>query len=476
VVRRNPFDLEGRGVRLAPAPGGGYQADPFEPAPLPPAGEITVAPDGEAHVLALPFAFSFFGRTYDRAFVHPDGLVTFEAPPAAGGHGLPAFLAGPPALAAFFADLDLHRGGTLTLRASAAQVDIVWTDVPGAAQINANRFAVSLFPDGRIDLAFVRLETREGVVGVTPGGAADAVPADLSGPASATGALAELFSESERLDLVATTRRFYRDHPDDFDQLIVYTTRPLNPVPGSFAFEILVRNDVRGIGAGVVDDGESWGSAARLSSVVFMDSMETYRERDGFEILGHEVGHRWLATLRFRDARGGASTRLLAGDLIHWSFFFDSGTSPLGGNQIAETSPGHFETIDFARRYGPLDQYAMGLRAPEEVPPLFFVEEADQFRPNQTFKPSSSPQAGVQFIGRRVTVAIEDVIAAMGPRVPHAADSPRVWRQAYLLVGDDTAPPNDDRRAVVARIRSRFEGWFREATEGRAAADTRLFE
>ena len=114
-------------------------------------------------------------------------------------------------------------------------------------------------------------------------------------PAPPAGALVERFSESEHVDLVAATRRFLSGRPDAFQQVVLYTTRPLNPVPGTLAFEINVKNDVLGIGLEAMDQSRAWGSAGTLESVVYMDSVDTYADADGFEFLAHEVGHRWLA-------------------------------------------------------------------------------------------------------------------------------------------------------------------------------------
>jgi hypothetical protein len=116
----------------------------------------------------------------------------------------------------------------------------------------------------------------------------------------------------------------------------------------------------------------------------------------------------------------------------------------------------------------------MGLRDAADVPPFFYVDEADNFRPNRPYKSSSSPEAGVSFTGVRRSVRIEDVLAAMGPRVPDAARAPRMWRQAYILVADRVAPATEGRRAVVARIRTRFEGYYRAATGGRGLVQTQL--
>jgi hypothetical protein len=319
------------------------------------------------------------------------------------------------------------------------------------------------------------MQTREALAGITPGGTADFTAGDLSrgAPAATTGAILERFNETDEVDLVAVARRFYRAHPDAFHQLVVYTTRSLNPVAGTLAFEINVRNDVRGIGVDVADLSATWGSGGALESVVFMDSIDTYLDVDGLEVLAHEVGHRWLARLRHRAA-GGAASALLSGDGVHWSFFHDTAGSFLGGNVIADHGGGRFETVDFARRYGPLDQYAMGLLRPEEVPPVFHVEAADDFRPSRAYKPSSPSEAGVTFTGVRREVAIEEVVAAMGPRVPPGGGVPRTWRMAFVLVADGNSPASARRQAAAIRIRSAFAPFFEAATGGRMRGETRL--
>jgi hypothetical protein len=162
----------------------------------------------------------------------------------------------------------------------------------------------------------------------------------------------------------------------------------------------------------------------------------------------------------------------MAPDGVHWSFFLDSGASVLGGNTLAERAGGRWETVDFARGYGPLDQYAMGLRAPSEVPPVLLVAEADGFSPVGPFKPSSSPQGGVSFSGVARRVSLAEVQAAMGPRVPDAAASPHVLAQAYVLVAGPQDPATPERVAALSRIRTRFESWFAAATDGRGQATT----
>jgi hypothetical protein len=476
VALKNPFDLGNAALRFAPKAGGGYEAVRLS-LPKEPAGDPLSIPSGGALSVALPFAFPFFGRRFDRTFVHADGNLTFGDPDAAAGPpGLASFLAGPPRIACFFASLDPARGGVVSARLLEGRAVFLWDGIPGAGQINRNSFQLTLHPNGAIDMVFGEMQTHEAVVGVSPGQSLDVTAADFSSGMTEGGpsALAERFSETEKVDLVSVSRRFLATHPDHFDQLVVYTTRPLNPQPGTLAFEINVKNEVQGIGLEVVDHAREYGSGGALASLVYMDSVDQYLDVDGFEILGHEVGHRWLAHAVFRDASGAESRALLGRGGVHWSFFMNTDASVMEGNTIEDLGGGRFETVDFARRYSALDQYLMGFRAPSEVPPFFYVEAPDDFRPNRGYKFSSPPEAGVTFTGRRRDVPVADLVAALGSRLPAESQAPRRMRQAFLLVADQTAPALPPRREAVARIRARFEQWYREATGGRATVDSTL--
>ena len=80
----------------------------------------------------------------------------------------------------------------------------------------------------------------------------------------------------------------------------------------------------------------------------------------------------------------------------------------------------------------------------------------------------------MSFTGIRRDVRIEQVVAAMGPRLPAPGQAPTLLRQAYVLVMDGVAPATDARRAALARIRAHFEPYFRAATDGRGEVRTRL--
>lgn len=474
VARRNPWDLDGAALRFHPHGDSGYdliRLDREREA----AGDPLAVPEGGTVLVDLPFDFPFYGRAERRVFVHADGSLTLGLSGLGTEPGLPDLLAGPPRVAACFAGFDPSRGGAITARLLADRAVFDWRDLPGAAQVNRNSCQAVLYATGEIDLVFGGVEVPEVVVGLSPGEAPESVAVDFSTPEPrrTSGAFAERFSEAEKADLVAVARRFYRTHPDLFEQLVVYTTRPLNPFPDTLAFELNVKNEVLGIGLEPSDDGLHYGSAVALRSVVYMDAIDPYLEVDGFELLGHEVGHLWLSRLRFsRD--GSPLGALLGRGAVHWSFFLDSDASVMEGNDIEDKGGGRFETGEIARRFSALDQYAMGLRTAAEVPPVFYVEAPDDFRPNRTYKADTGPEPGVSFTGLRRDVRIEDVVTALGPRVPSADEAPRVLRQAFVLVADESAAATEARVSALGRIRARFEPWYREATGGRGAVDSTL--
>jgi len=131
---------------------------------------------------------------------------------------------------------------------------------------------------------------------------------------------------------------------------------------------------------------------------------------------------------------------LLGRDRAHWSYFMNSGGSPVEGNAWAEITPGVFRTSLVPIRFSQLDRYLMGLIPASAVEPFFVIAEPDvmgqqdnngalinRASPPETF--GFSPR-DVTIRGRRVTYTIDDVIQSNGPRVP-----------AY--VPPDGGPPSD---------------------------------
>jgi hypothetical protein len=439
-----------------------------------------VLDDDDSEAFDVPFGFTYFGTAQSRGFVNSDGNITFgEGDSASTDRSVSRFLSGEPRVSPFFADLDPTTGSGRVFLATGADGNVRGFDLTETVTVQT-----TLLPTGVIDVRFgpgVGLD--DAVVGLSPGRTGQFSTVDLSavsgsaGPATAIG---ERFSKDPDIDLVAVARKFYQTHPDTFDQLAIWTdTRVVSGT--TFAYETTIANEIRGIGSTVFDSSRDFGSAGRLRSLVLMDALTKYPasptqrflgEDSTLSLLGHETGHRWLALLRFRDADGRRSDELLGRDQAHWSFFFDSDASFMEGNDIEDLGGGAFRTIGAGRRYSLLDQYAMGLVAPSQVPPFFYVEAPTNSVPER--EREDAPDTGVTFNGTRREVRIDDVIDAMGRREPTSAASPKTHRQAFLYVVSNGRTLDSAQVEKLDRIRRDWPAFFRSATSNRMTLEAKV--
>jgi hypothetical protein len=392
-------------------------------------------------------------------------------------------------VAPFFADLDPSAGGAVFVDAAPDTFTVTWCEVPGFDSVDTATVQTSLLPDGGVEVRIdVSTTLADAVVALSPGSTGAFAAVDLSAPGPTSGggaAVGERFATDASLDLAAAGLVFYQEFPDAYDQLVFWTDIHVTG-DDAFAFETTIRNAISGIGQPAVDVGRDFGSASRLASLVLMDNTGKYpadpaarirprtSEDTTLSLLAHETGHRWGATLRFRDPTGGPASDLLLGrQRAHWSFFCDSDASVLEGNDIADLGGGSFETVGAVQRYSPLDLYAMGLMGESEVPPVFFVDEGSVPGSPGTDR-ETGPSTGVSMTGTRRDVTIADIVAAMGPRQPPATSAPRVHRQAWVYVVSQAPAADPAVIEKLERFRRAFEGFFFSATGGRMTLDTRL--
>ena len=480
----NLYDLRDVFLRFTPNAAGGYDVARTGSATYrsPLGTRLTLADDDSAQ-LALSFPFPFYTATQTAVFVNSDGNITFgEGDNASTPRSVSRLLTGPPRVAPFLADLDPSVSGGVYAQAGVGVFTVTWCAVRRFESQATTTVQASLLPSGVVEMTFdANITISEAVVGLSPGETTTFATVDLTedGPTpGGSAAVGERFGQRGELDTVAVARKFYQTHPDQYDQLVIWADRTV--LFDAFAQEITVANDIRGIGQNLFDSSPEYGSDA-LSSLVVMDSLGKYPD-DPFEqvlgeyttlgVLAQEVGHRWLAFMRFSDHNRQTSRALLGRGMVHWNFFFDSDASVMEGNDIEDLGGGSFQTIAGAARYSRLDQYAMGLRHDFEVPSFFYVDQPMNVVPSASS--SGPPQVGVTFNGTRRDVLIQDIIEVEGPRQPSADQSPRVLRQAFIyLVGDGlTAGPVEI--AKLDRFRVAWETFFGEATEGRMRAETKL--
>jgi hypothetical protein len=476
-------------------------------------GTAVALQDDDAKEAPLPFAFPFYGQRYNSVFVHSDGNVTFgQAESSSELRDFVRLVVGPPRVAAFFVDLDPSQpDARVSYNSTATRFVITWNNVPFYADrpgptVARQTFQLTLYPDGRIEVHFrtiavtaaaVGPDSPLGVVGLAPGGATriDQVTfVDLSGsdPAVISNALVEEFADADQFDRTSLAKKFFRNHEDAYDYLVVFNTGQRQF--SECADAVVIRNWAYGLGllafnvAAEFDGTRDAGSAGRLQSMIYMGPVSRYPDDPAaivppgtacgrnsvLTILGQEAGHRFGAYTLFVDpATNRQSAELLGRDNAHWSFYLNTDASFIEGNQIADKGAGQtprFETTEIVKRYSALDQYLMGLRSAEEVPPTFLV------RPPRSidFQPAHAPQAGLLFDGTRFDVTVPMIVAAEGPRLPDKTVSPKTFRFGFVLLVPPGTTPTAAEIAKLERYRAAWEPFFAAALDNRATAQTRL--
>lgn len=485
VVPANTYDLLNVGLRFTRNSSGGYDVLRFDASFRAALGTRLTLSDDDSASSTVPFAFQFYGATETQAFVNSDGNITFdEADKSSTERNVTRLLTGPPRVSPFLADLDPTAGsGRVFLNAAPDRYTVTWCNVHGFDSQRTTTVQATLLPSGVVEMIYgTTITLGDAVVGLSPGRTGDFRTVNLSdgGPtAGGPAALGERFAGQPQIDLVALSRKFYSSHPDNYDQLVVWTDAPL--ITDAFAYETTVKNEVSGIGVDTYDLAADFGSAGRLRSLVFMDWLGKYPdnpaqkflgENNTLSLLGQEAGHRWLAFLDFRDRTGARSDAILGRDLAHWSFFFDSDASVMEGNDIQDLGGGSFRTVGAVQRYSLLDQYAMGLVPDTAVPPFFYVESPVNLSATRTRE--SAPEVGITFNGTRRDILIQDILAINGPRTPSSAESTKVHRQAFVYVPGAGRTADATQVNKLDQIRRAWEGFFLQATDGRMAAVTGL--
>ncbi len=499
VASRNDFNLNGFTVTFTPG-ALGYQVSSTndnsydQVAAL--AGTRIPLGDDDTTEVSLPFSLPFFGTTYTSGWLNSNGSLSF-------GRGIVEseylfygeFPAGPPSIAPLYTDLVPNESSTgVVMLSEADRVVISWHNVPlySTNSSGPQRFQIRLYPDGAIEFAYAFADPAYAVAGITGGNLQPSSLIDFASTASGgpyTGGIGDSFSSIQEVDIVSAAQRFYRTHDDGYDYLVIYNALDVNAGPGAVAYEITTRSQGSGYGDSPTDWGSSFGSAKNLKAVMNMGQVSQYPLDPGgivlsrgvvgdtpLSVLGHEAGHLWLALTSVPNPEGPSyNPPMLTSDMAHWAFPFNSDASLLQGNRIVDNGIGanpQFRTIGTVEHYSALDQYLMGLRAPNEVDPTFAILHSGQSN-------DRPPQVNITMNGDRFDIGIEDVVATAGRRTPDSTVSQRAFRFAFLLIVEPDADLSSgsvgaNAIAQIDTYRQQFENYFHQVSDGRATADTRL--
>jgi hypothetical protein len=279
-------------------------------------------------------------------------------------------------------------------------------------------------------------------------------------------------------NLVAVAREVLAQYPDVFDTIQLHTTFPDRANGGAYYQGIA--NDVAGLGRDVFDGRPGWGlasGAGRLSGFVNMNSLETFGgleqagiARSSFHaVIAQELTHRWLFFMAFRGSNGMASDRLLGRDEAHWSRLAQANGSVQDGNRWRQLDERTFLLEGNDDDLAPLDLYGMGIYRADQVPPLYYLDEATL--DGMPLTSTSRIPRGARVQGRKIDVTIEQVVAALGPRNPPAGTEDPYYRVALVLL---TAPGQSEAEIApylraVKQVGETFPETYKSWTRGAGA-------
>lgn len=496
----NPFDLDGLTLLFTPNASGGYNVDEVTFAFDMNFGDDVQAGDDTNHEFNLTggFSFPFFGTTWTNIWVRSNGNITFGAIGEPDFYDINDFNLHLPMIAAFFADLDPSADGSVHAKEELTKFTVTWNAVPEFDLNNSNTLQLVLNDDGSFQITYnsIGMVTPSNgflFVGFNSGRASPSIQeVDFSDEQINGGnndKLFEFFKPADQLptlETLAIFKKFYETHDDIYDQIIIMTNfdHSNGISPGAAAFHLSISNSVQGIHVGTFDFAADFGSAGRLKSYLWMDQLNAWpddpsQRNFGFgvnsflTILGQEAGHRWLSFLRF-DTDTGVSDLLLGRGRAHWSTFlgFELTSTMEGGNNWVEISPNTFENKSIIDYYSNLDQYAIGLRAPEEVPPFFYISSTSNDMLSARSAGTVSP--GAQASGTRVEVTIEEVIVAEGPRIPARDSAQKDFHQAFILLVQQETEPSSEEIDKLQLYADEWRDYWNVATDGRSTLSTNL--
>lgn len=500
VGTRNPLDLASKTITFTPT-GAEYSlsastTSSYDAAASTSGTRLTLS-DDDTESVTLPFEFHFFGGTYTSAFVNSNGTVTFGKGDVdfSGAYG--HLVAGAPALAGLFTDLDpTPSSNGIRYLSEPSRAVFTWDAVPiaGSRLAASQTFQLRIYPSGKIEMAYATVGDGFdiGTAGIFPGNVQPVSLVDLTATTGtfSTG-IAETFTSSTlpEIDMLAAAQRFYQTHDDAYDYLVFYNAMGVGAAPGVVAYELTARSQADGIGDAPIDDGASYGSPRELKAVLNLGPTTQYpadpyalvpaRGTIGdtpVSILAHESGHLWLALTSVPSQVPNAFyPPMLGAALSHWAFPFNSDASFLEGNRIVDNGVGanpRFQTVATVQHYSALDQYLMGFRDSQDVAPTFAVLDSGVANPRP-------PQTGVSFNGTRLDIPIGDVIKASGRRRPDATVAQRAFRLAFIMIVAEDADlsAGSSTRNAIAQVdvyRQEFEKTYGTMTDGRAKIITSL--
>lgn len=228
---------------------------------------------------------------------------------------------------------------------------------------------------------------------------------------------------------------------------------------------------------GIAPSSPTYGAHARRMPTLLHMNHFTYNynatPETASQVLLHELGHRWLYF--FRILEGGALTNSLNPVSAHpaafvhapaaFPVFREGESSTMGGAVFTNEGGNTYRARVSNRGFSWIDLYLMGLAAPEEVMPWFYLAGTG-------LRGEYWPEDNVVVTGEKREVSIDQIVAAHGDRNPSASLAQKKFRLLFVLVTE--GEPSDADAAKLNEWREVLEQTFYRATGGRGIVETEL--
>lgn len=217
----------------------------------------------------------------------------------------------------------------------------------------------------------------------------------------------------------------------------------------------------------------NWVGAPKFAPAGRIDDREWFNYGRGITWIAHEWTHRWGMRLRFRDPKTGRDEELHDANghwrpelhappfvpvIDHYTPRAPLAHSIMNGAAWRENPDGTFSRSDHHLRlpggFSALDLYAMGVIPPEQVPDTFLLRDVEDL-------------GGNRYQANKVTVRIEDIIAAMGPREPPSVNEQKEYRLGVYVVHEPGREADAKLVSRAGELASAVADFFNRATGGR---------
>lgn len=187
--------------------------------------------------------------------------------------------------------------------------------------------------------------------------------------------------------------------------------------------------------------------------------------------IGHELGHRWAA-----DARAIVNGDTINLGPVHWAtgvhlpaafpYSRPIEADAMGGSTWKDNDDGSYTQLDRdyyspAKGYSWLGLYLMGLAKPEEVPPFFVLRNLQRTTQQDS-------EGHPIYKGDKTVVTIQDVIAAMGPRVPDFDHAQKKFNTAIVVMTMHGKQPTPALVSSANEIATHWIAYWSKTTGGRS--------